>query len=220
MNARAFDETDTRISGRRIAAISGAMVVHVIAAGFVLLPLTVATVLREAPPDVMTVIFPPEEIEPIPLPPIPEPPAIPVRQIVRPTPPAPVPVETPTPILTDVAMPVPVTTVALPVDVPDGTEVVAPVGGDVSLAMLHAPAPPYPISEIRSRKSGTVLLRILVDENGLPLQIEIAKSSGRPLLDRAALKQAYKWRFKPAMDRGMPVQAWGKVPVEFTLPNG
>ena len=37
-------------------------------------------------------------------------------------------------------------------------------------------------------------------------------------LDRAAREHVLKkWRFQPAMQDGVPVQAWGRVPIVFTL---
>ena len=65
---------------------------------------------------------------------------------------------------------------------------------------------------------GTVMLRILVGTDGTPLQVDIERSSGSRGLDRAAREHVLKkWRFQPAMQDGVPVQAWGRVPIVFTL---
>lgn len=65
---------------------------------------------------------------------------------------------------------------------------------------------------------GTVLLRVLVDENGKPLQVEVENSSGYALLDHSAREQVLaSWRFRPARVDGRAVRAWARVPVSFAL---
>ena len=65
---------------------------------------------------------------------------------------------------------------------------------------------------------GTVLLRVLVDEQGKPIDVEIERSSGYTLLDRSARSQVLGgWAFQPAMVDGKPVRAWARVPVNFDL---
>ncbi|MBA2238954.1 MAG: energy transducer TonB, partial [Lysobacter sp.] len=64
----------------------------------------------------------------------------------------------------------------------------------------------------------TVLLQVLVDTDGKPLQVEVARSSGHRSLDRAARRHVLaRWMFRPAIQDGRPVQAIGLVPVEFAL---
>jgi protein TonB len=65
---------------------------------------------------------------------------------------------------------------------------------------------------------GTVMLRVLVDVDGGPLEVTIEVSSGNRELDRAARAQVLKsWKFQPAMQDGRAVQAYGRVPVNFSL---
>jgi protein TonB len=81
-----------------------------------------------------------------------------------------------------------------------------------------APAPAYPVTAIREALTGTVTLRVLVDVDGRPIDVQIERSSGHRVLDAAARKQVLaKWRFKPAMQDGQRVQAIGLIPVEFNL---
>ncbi|GAA0727782.1 energy transducer TonB [Sphingomonas japonica] len=59
----------------------------------------------------------------------------------------------------------------------------------------------YPAEAIRQRLSGTVVLRLVIDETGRVSNCEIAESSGSPILDRApcpAVRRAA--RFTPALD--------------------
>jgi periplasmic protein TonB len=65
---------------------------------------------------------------------------------------------------------------------------------------------------------GQVILKVLVDESGVPQDVTIEQSSGFSLLDRSAHDQVLKgWRFEPAMVNGHAVRAWARVPVTFNL---
>ena len=71
---------------------------------------------------------------------------------------------------------------------------------------------------LRQSLSGTVTLRVLVDVDGRPIDVQVAQSSGHRILDAVARKQVLaKWRFKAAMQDGRAVQAIGLVPVVFDL---
>ncbi|KTF40652.1 energy transducer TonB [Xanthomonas translucens] len=97
------------------------------------------------------------------------------------------------------------------------TPVSAPVAG-MQLQYLRAPAPPYPRDALRDGLQGSVLLRVLVGVDGQPLEVSIARSSGHRILDQAAREQVLKrWKFHAALQQGMPVQAYGLVPVNFSL---
>ena len=66
--------------------------------------------------------------------------------------------------------------------------------------------------------TGDVLLRVLVDVDGTPVSVTVESSSGNRNLDKAALQHVLKtWRFKPAMQDGQAVQAYGLVPIAFSL---
>lgn len=65
---------------------------------------------------------------------------------------------------------------------------------------------------------GTVILRVLVGEDGAPLEVSIERSSGNRSLDTAARNQVLRrWKFQPAIDGGKPVRAYGLIPVDFKL---
>lgn len=87
-----------------------------------------------------------------------------------------------------------------------------------NLAYLKATPPPYPRAEIRAGVQGTVLLKVLVDVDGKPLEVVVLESSGNRALDRSAREHVLKtWLFQPAMRDGQAVQAYGKVPVVFSV---
>jgi periplasmic protein TonB len=92
-----------------------------------------------------------------------------------------------------------------------------PVPG-VRLEYADAPAPSYPRDALREGVEGTVMLQVLVDVDGRPLQVDVQRSSGDRRLDAAARRQVLQhWRFRPAMQDGRPVQAIGLVPIAFNL---
>jgi protein TonB len=102
-------------------------------------------------------------------------------------------------------------------DAPAVATTAAPLPG-VRLEYAQAPAPTYPRAALRAGVEGTVLLQVLVDVDGRPLQVEVNRSSGDRRLDVVAREQVLRhWRFHPAMRDGHAVQAIGLVPINFNL---
>ena len=88
----------------------------------------------------------------------------------------------------------------------------------VRLEYLQAPAPAYPRDALRDGVQGTVMLQVLVDVDGRPLDVQVQHSSGNRQLDNAARRQVLeRWTFRPAMKDGRAVQAIGLVPIAFNL---
>lgn len=86
------------------------------------------------------------------------------------------------------------------------------------LQALQSPPPPYPGPAMREGLRGVVELEILVGIDGRPVEVRVVRSSGHRVLDQAALRTVRtKWVFQPAIRNGQPVQALGRVPIEFTL---
>lgn len=151
---------------------------------------------------------------------VPPPPPIDIKKLVQPkTAPHPqalthpLPVAPPVVNTTDegtVAAPIAPPTIAPPADVTS-----APV--EATLAYRATPLK-YPAQALHSRLQGQVILKVLVDENGVPQEVAVEQSSGYSLLDRSAREQVLKgWRFEPAMVNGRAVRAWARVPVTFNL---
>ncbi len=114
-----------------------------------------------------------------------------------------------------IAAPSITTPAVLPAGPADASMPPVPIGA--SLAYRAHPVA-YPVAALRQRLQGTVVLRVLVDETGRPLQISVAQGSGHALLDRSAREQVLAtWRFQPAIVNGRAVRAWANVPVTFAL---
>lgn len=100
---------------------------------------------------------------------------------------------------------------------PDPGPPAGPVAG-VRLEYASAPPPRYTADMIREQAQGTVMLQVLVDVDGRPLEVTIQRSSGNRRLDRLAQQHVLaKWSFRPAMRDGHAVQAIGLVPIDFRL---
>lgn len=82
---------------------------------------------------------------------------------------------------------------------------------------LDNPAPVYPPLSRRANEEGKVILRVFVEANGQPSQIEIRTSSGYGRLDKAALAAVSQWKFAPARLGNDSVGAWVLVPIVFSL---
>lgn len=82
---------------------------------------------------------------------------------------------------------------------------------------LKNPRPPYPGVAQRNGWQGTTLLRVQVTPNGKPGAITVQRSSGKDVLDEAAINAVKKWSFVPATQGGVPIGGVVTVPIVFRL---
>jgi TonB family protein len=75
--------------------------------------------------------------------------------------------------------------------------------------------PDYPQECRKAGISGKVHVKILVDAEGNVEKAEVLE--GPECLRESALSAAGKCRFKPGMQRGIPVKAWVAIPYEYRL---
>jgi protein TonB len=75
--------------------------------------------------------------------------------------------------------------------------------------------PLYPDFARRARVQGTVVLMMVVDEQGVPIQVRALE--GHAALQEAALQAARQWRFEPARLDGRPVSASFRLTLNFRL---
>ena len=155
------------------------------------------TLIRPAPlPAVQPprpVIEPPPVVEPPPKP-LPKPPPQPKP---RPTPPLkPKPVESAVPLVTPPVSPPPTATASAPVATSAAEPAVVPAS--TRATSRRNPKPDYPTLAKRRGWEGQVLLEVEVLSDGTPGKIQVSRSSGRDVLDNAALKAVKRWLFEPA----------------------
>ena len=203
----------------RIAAISAAMTLNLAVLMIASRPITpaqLALIHQLTTVQQVRLIEPPAILRPPPpieLKPLPRPPTLPQAHL-RPLPFSP-PAVVPSTEGSLAALPVSEPTLLPGNAMPETAAVAAPV--ETSLAYRSAPLH-FPAVALRQRMHGSVLLRVLVDETGTPLQVTVERSSGYALLDRSARDQVLAgWRFQPAMVSGQAVRAWVRVPVNFDL---
>jgi periplasmic protein TonB len=201
--------------GARITALSFAIAINLVALLALLRPMApqwVEQVQRLTQTDIRFIIPPPKAAEP---------PPVELKPIVQPKP-------IPQPHVQPVSPPVVTTneeSTNAPPAIPPGTATVthetpsASVAGPVEATLAYRAVPlKYPAQALHARMQGTVLLKVLVDEKGLPQEVTIEQSSGYALLDRSAREQVLQgWKFQPAMVNGQAVRAWARVPVSFNL---
>lgn len=86
-------------------------------------------------------------------------------------------------------------------------------------AYLDNPKPHFPAASRRLGEEGKVHLRVRVSRDGLPLTVDLEKSSNFDRLDEAARQTVARWRFVPARRGDEPVEATVIVPIVFRLDN-
>jgi periplasmic protein TonB len=86
-----------------------------------------------------------------------------------------------------------------------------------AVAYLFKFEPAYPPESRRLDESGSGMLKVLIDEEGLPRSAEIIQSSNYRRLDQTALGAAKKSRFRPYTANGRAQAVYVLLPFEFKL---
>jgi protein TonB len=146
----------------------------------------------------------------------PPPPPPPKKQQLRKAPP---PIQAAVPVPSTAPLSAPVETVAAaapaePAPPPPPAPVKPAFGG---IGYKNNPAPDYPAQAARQGWQGTVLLRVKVLQSGAVDSIEVVRSSGKKLLDDAAVQTVQRWVFAPSTQGTTPIDGFATVPIEFKL---
>lgn len=180
---------------------------------------------REATPLMVRVVSPapaPREV-PQPVPPAPPrtlpPPlvlAVPPVELDRPTPPPVLAVQVVAP--PPAPVPAPSATPAPAVHTPAPPPPAAPLKVAASqLRYLVEPPIEVPRASRRLREQGTVVVHVLVDVQGQPRDVRLARSSGFERLDQQALSAMRQARFVPCRADGQPVECEADAPFLYEL---
>ncbi|MBW3731059.1 energy transducer TonB [Aeromonas dhakensis] len=84
-------------------------------------------------------------------------------------------------------------------------------------ARLNNPEPQYPYESRRRGEEGRVILNVRVTAEGTAASVEVAKSSGYRRLDMTARKTVSHWKFIPARQNNLAVEASARVTIIFKL---
>jgi protein TonB len=130
--------------------------------------------------------------------------------------PEPTPPPTPAPVSAERIAPT-----APPAPAPAPTRVAIREGALIALEDADSPPritkivkPSYPPFALQAHIGGIVVLRVLVSEQGTPLQIEVTRRVGAGLTE-AAVEAVRRWVFEPARKDGLPVRTWMVIPIPF-----
>lgn len=87
-----------------------------------------------------------------------------------------------------------------------------------SLPMATARIPPiYPYSAKRRGIQGQVAVRFLVDARGRVSHLRITSSQPPGIFDEAVMRALGRWRFRPGIKDGRPVDTWVSTTIKFKL---
>ncbi len=81
---------------------------------------------------------------------------------------------------------------------------------------IYQPSPEYSDEARRAKYQGVVVMKLVVNQEGIPTNIRIIRPLGMGL-DEKALECVRKWKFQPAEDEGRPIPMEIAVEVSFHL---
>ena len=83
--------------------------------------------------------------------------------------------------------------------------------------LIRAIKPIYPFEAQQKGISGRVVLRFVVDKNGQAQEAEVVESEPEGVFDESALAVVKKYKFRPAMKGGKPVDCIVRLPIKFSV---
>ncbi|MBD3336288.1 MAG: TonB family protein [Candidatus Eisenbacteria bacterium] len=83
--------------------------------------------------------------------------------------------------------------------------------------VVHQEVPEYPDLARQAEAEGKVFVRVTIDENGRVTNAQIENSTAIEALEQAAIAAAYRWLFRPAKQRDIPVRCQIVIPFDFSL---
>jgi len=81
---------------------------------------------------------------------------------------------------------------------------------------IHRAEPEYTQEARNAKIEGSVLIKCVIDENGIPTDPIVERSLEKGL-DEKAVEAVKKWRFKPGLKDGKPVPANVSIQINFRL---
>jgi TonB family protein len=91
-----------------------------------------------------------------------------------------------------------------------------PGGWDIEPTLVEEVEPEYPAQAIEHSVRGELIVQVLVKTDGSTTVLRVLKSLPHGCVD-AAIAAARKWRWKPALKDGQPVEAAAIITFEFDL---
>ena len=88
---------------------------------------------------------------------------------------------------------------------------------DEAPVLLKYVSPKYPDLARQAGIEGTVLLNVLVGDDGKVMQVTVIQGDVTPAMEKAAMEAAKQFLFKPAKQRTVAVKARVAIPIRFKL---
>jgi len=82
----------------------------------------------------------------------------------------------------------------------------------------HRADPEYTEEARNAKIEGSVLIQMVIDENGIPTEPKVVRSLDKGL-DMKAIEAVRKWRFKAGLKDGKPVAVSANIEINFRLPR-
>ncbi|HEO8482305.1 M56 family metallopeptidase [Stenotrophomonas maltophilia] len=95
----------------------------------------------------------------------------------------------------------------------------AKAGLDRPIQVDKMPPPSYPKSAIEQRQVGVVNLRVDVDANGHPTDVQVLSATNPGVFDAVSIAAARSWTYRPAIKNGKPVAGAVKIPITYAMDN-
>jgi protein TonB len=88
---------------------------------------------------------------------------------------------------------------------------------DGDIIPLQRIPPQYPRDAARNRITGWVQLEVLVNPDGSVRNARVLDAKPKGLFEAAAVQAVLRWKFKPKVVNGLPVEQKGAQKIEFNL---
>jgi TonB family protein len=88
--------------------------------------------------------------------------------------------------------------------------------GVAASRLIQQPPPLYPKQATEQKTQGTVLMAATIGTDGRVLSLDVMHSAG-PAFDKAAIEAVRRWRYRPMILDGVPVQVEATIIVEFRM---
>jgi TonB family protein len=92
-----------------------------------------------------------------------------------------------------------------------------PGGGITNPIPISRPEPQYSDEAKQAKWQGAVLVSVVIDQTGKPINIKVVRPLGLGL-DEKAIEAVSQWKFQPGMKDGVAVPVQAQIEVSFRLP--
>ncbi len=79
--------------------------------------------------------------------------------------------------------------------------------------------PQYPREALIDGTEGYVKFRVLIGTDGSVIDVKVTEAAPGRLFVRNAIRAVRRWKFKPRVVDGTPVERWASTSIEFSLDN-